>query len=118
MRLAITNLGRLPSVDIDLSKDLILFTGPNNTTKTYVATVVYGVLRGGWLRDIQIDESDKVYRALLSAKPGEPVPLPAAELASAAEAAIQRHGAPIANDTMPTRLARRSSSTVSSAWSR
>lgn len=95
MRLAITNLGRLPSVDIDLSKDLILFTGPNNTTKTYVATVVYGVLRGEWLRDIKISEDDLAYRTLLPLRPGVAVPFPSAVLASAAEAAFLRCGAPI-----------------------
>jgi hypothetical protein len=37
MRFTLQSLGRLDEATIDLSKDLILLTGPNNTSKTYVA---------------------------------------------------------------------------------
>lgn len=43
MKLTLRNLGRLREATIDLSKDLIVLTGPNNTSKTYVAHAVYGL---------------------------------------------------------------------------
>jgi AAA domain, putative AbiEii toxin, Type IV TA system len=42
MKFTLKNLGRLEEATIDLGKDLILLTGPNNTSKTYVAHAVYG----------------------------------------------------------------------------
>jgi hypothetical protein len=42
MKLTVQNLGRLAEATIDLDKDLILFVGPNNTSKTYVAHTIYG----------------------------------------------------------------------------
>jgi hypothetical protein len=42
MRFTVENLGRLREATIDLNKDLILLTGPNNTSKTYVAHTIYG----------------------------------------------------------------------------
>jgi len=42
MKLTLRNLGRLREATIDLSKDLIVLTGPNNTSKTYVAHALYG----------------------------------------------------------------------------
>lgn len=48
MRVAVRSLGRLQSAEIDLDRDLILFTGPNNTSKTYVAYLIYGLASGDW----------------------------------------------------------------------
>ncbi|KYF86401.1 hypothetical protein BE20_25370 [Sorangium cellulosum] len=45
MRFTVENLGRLGEATIDLNKDLILLTGPNNTSKTYVAHTIYGFCR-------------------------------------------------------------------------
>ena len=42
MNLTLKNLGKLREATIDLGKDLILLTGPNNTSKTYVAHAIYG----------------------------------------------------------------------------
>ncbi len=42
MRFTVKNLGRLEEATIDLGKDLIVLTGPNNTSKTYVAHAIYG----------------------------------------------------------------------------
>ena len=42
MKLTLRNLGRLREATIDLGKDLIILTGPNNTSKTYVAHAIYG----------------------------------------------------------------------------
>jgi hypothetical protein len=42
VRFTIQNLGRLEEATIDLGKDLIVLTGPNNTSKTYVAHAIYG----------------------------------------------------------------------------
>jgi hypothetical protein len=43
MRLTLRNLGRLSEAKIDLDKDLIVLTGPNNTSKTYVAHTIYAL---------------------------------------------------------------------------
>ncbi|HLM48221.1 MAG TPA: hypothetical protein VK458_30435, partial [Myxococcaceae bacterium] len=43
MKFTLRNLGRLREATIDLDKDLILLTGPNNTSKTYVAHALYGL---------------------------------------------------------------------------
>jgi hypothetical protein len=45
MLLRVENLGPLREAEVDLSKELILLTGPNSTGKTYVAWSVYGLLR-------------------------------------------------------------------------
>jgi hypothetical protein len=42
MLFTVQNLGRLEEATIDLGKDLIVLTGPNNTSKTYVAHAIYG----------------------------------------------------------------------------
>lgn len=42
MKFTLRNLGRLEEATIDLDKDLIVLTGPNNTSKTYVAHAIYG----------------------------------------------------------------------------
>ncbi|AFM06274.1 hypothetical protein Fleli_3972 [Bernardetia litoralis DSM 6794] len=44
MILTIKNLGALKEAEIDLSKDLILLCGHNNTGKTYVAYAIYYIL--------------------------------------------------------------------------
>ena len=41
----VQNLGPLRDAEIDLSKDLIVLTGPNNSGKTYLAWSVYGLHR-------------------------------------------------------------------------
>jgi hypothetical protein len=43
----VENLGPLREAEIDLSKAMILLTGPNSTGKTYVAWSVYGLFRDG-----------------------------------------------------------------------
>ncbi|MDI1444115.1 AAA family ATPase [Polyangium sp. 6x1] len=45
MRFRVENLGPLREAEIDLGKDLIVLTGPNNTGKTYLAWSVYGLHR-------------------------------------------------------------------------
>lgn len=42
----VENLGPLRSAEVDLSKEIILLTGPNSTGKTYLAWSVYGLFRG------------------------------------------------------------------------
>jgi hypothetical protein len=46
MLFTLKNLGRLEEATIDLSKDLIVLTGPNNSSKTYVAHAIYGFFAG------------------------------------------------------------------------
>lgn len=45
MKFTLRSLGRLREATIDLGKDLIVLTGPNNTSKTYVAHTMYGFFR-------------------------------------------------------------------------
>lgn len=45
MRLRVENLGPLREADVDLSQDLIVLTGPNNTGKTWFAWTVYALVR-------------------------------------------------------------------------
>ncbi|HAQ2343970.1 TPA: ATP-binding protein, partial [Enterococcus faecium] len=39
----IKNLGNVKSIDIHV-KDLLIFTGKNNTGKTYTSYILYGIL--------------------------------------------------------------------------
>ena len=48
MRLRVENLGPLREADVDLSQDLIVLTGPNNTGKTWFAWTVYALMRTAW----------------------------------------------------------------------
>ncbi len=41
----VQNLGPLRDAEVDLSKDLIVLAGPNNSGKTYLAWSVYGLHR-------------------------------------------------------------------------
>jgi ABC-type multidrug transport system ATPase subunit len=44
MRLIIRNLGAVKQIEVDLSKKLTLFCGPNNTGKTYVSYILHAFL--------------------------------------------------------------------------
>jgi hypothetical protein len=45
MNVELKNVGVVSHANIDLSKDLIILTGPNNTGKTYVAYVLYAIYK-------------------------------------------------------------------------
>lgn len=45
MKLKVKNLGPIEEVTIDLTKNLTVFCGPNNTGKTYAAYMIYGFLK-------------------------------------------------------------------------
>jgi len=45
MKINIENLGIIKNAEIDLSDDLIIFTGYNNTGKTYLNYILYGLYR-------------------------------------------------------------------------
>ena len=45
MEIKIENLGPIANGKIDLSKDLIVFTGPNHTGKSYLAYLIYGLYK-------------------------------------------------------------------------
>lgn len=45
MRFRVENLGPLREAEVDLSKDLLVLAGPNNSGKTYLAWTVYGLHR-------------------------------------------------------------------------
>lgn len=44
MRFSINNLGAIETAEIDLSKRLTLFCGPNNTGKTYLSYITYALI--------------------------------------------------------------------------
>jgi predicted ATPase len=43
MKIHFQNIGPVKKAEVDLSKKLTVFTGPNNTGKTYIAYAIYGV---------------------------------------------------------------------------
>ena len=43
MKLTVKNLGPIEEVTVDLSKDLIVLTGQNNTGKTYLTNLICGL---------------------------------------------------------------------------
>ncbi|MFT5917874.1 MAG: putative ATPase [Bacteroidia bacterium] len=45
MKIKVKNLGAIKNGEIDLSKDFILFTGPNNSGKSYMSYLVYNLFR-------------------------------------------------------------------------
>ncbi len=45
MIFSVKNLGPIKEAKIDLSPKLILFTGPNNSGKTYLAFLIYGLIK-------------------------------------------------------------------------
>ena len=45
MKISIESLGALKSGEFDLDNDLIIITGPNNTGKSYLTYLLYGVLK-------------------------------------------------------------------------
>lgn len=45
MKVKITNLGNVEYGEVDLSKRLTVFCGPNNTGKTYVSYILYSLLK-------------------------------------------------------------------------
>jgi predicted ATP-dependent endonuclease of OLD family len=45
MKLSFENLGAIKKIDVDLSKKLTVFCGPNGTGKTYACYAIYGYLR-------------------------------------------------------------------------
>ncbi|MCB1194076.1 MAG: AAA family ATPase [Leptospiraceae bacterium] len=45
MKFKIRNLGIIGKAEIDLSKDLILLCGQNNTGKTFITYAIYGLLK-------------------------------------------------------------------------
>lgn len=63
MKLIVNNLGAVRHAEVDLSKDLLLFTGANNTGKTYLASVVLGLFaitpREGNSGSIDLDKKKK-----------------------------------------------------------
>lgn len=51
MKIKVENLGPIANGELDLSKDLIVFTGPNNSGKSYLAYLIYGLYKIGELHE-------------------------------------------------------------------
>jgi predicted ATPase len=47
MKIQIQNLGPIKQGEVDLSKHLIIFAGPNNTGKSHIAYLIYGLYQNG-----------------------------------------------------------------------
>ena len=47
MKIEILNLGAIKQAEIDLSKRLTIFCGPNNSGKTYLAFIIYALTKSG-----------------------------------------------------------------------
>lgn len=45
MKIELKNIGTVKHAEIDLDKDLLIFCGPNNSGKTYVAYALYGLYK-------------------------------------------------------------------------
>lgn len=67
MIFTVERLGPVKRAEIDLSKDLILLTGPNGTGKTYVAWAVYGFLRNWAEGSVRKIEDEPLQDAIGSA---------------------------------------------------
>lgn len=64
MRLRIKNLGIIETAEIDISKPLIIFSGPNGTGKTYLSYIIDELPRsfaGFLLSVIDSDEGEKLF---------------------------------------------------------
>ncbi|VTQ01804.1 AAA family ATPase [Sphingobacterium daejeonense] len=48
MKIEIKNLGIIKSADVDLSNNLTVFTGPNNSGKTYLAYLIYAITKASY----------------------------------------------------------------------
>src|ERR1700733_5643991 len=81
MKIELKNIGTVKHAEIDLDKNLLIFCGPNNTGKTYVAYTLYGVykttkysMNTGVVADTETDDngyltftlSPQLVRAILS----------------------------------------------------
>ena len=64
MRIHIKELGAIKEGTIDLSKKLNVFCGPNGTGKTYMAYVIYGLLKS----QIHIGSDEALAKELIDKK--------------------------------------------------
>lgn len=53
MKLSIDKLGFVEHIDLDLGKKLTVFSGPNNTGKTYITYAIYGFMK--YLSELDLD---------------------------------------------------------------
>lgn len=67
MQITINNLGAIKSANIDLSKKLTIFTGPNNSGKTYAAFLLYFLTKAN-IGIHNIDEFELEYENLIKHK--------------------------------------------------
>lgn len=45
MKIKVQDLGTIQEGEVDLDKNLIVFAGPNNSGKSYMAYLIYGILK-------------------------------------------------------------------------
>jgi predicted ATPase len=64
MEITIKNVGPIKDIKIDISKELIVLTGPNNSGKTYAAYIIYGLLKTKYGIDNAPNLRDKVTKLI------------------------------------------------------
>ena len=67
MKITIQNLGAIKDAEIDLSKKLTVFCGPNNSGKTYAAFMIYALTKSG-LKFFKSVNNDSIIQDLLIKK--------------------------------------------------
>lgn len=68
MKININNFGAVKDAKIDLSKKLSIFCGPNNTGKTYIAYLLYGILKEKAISEDALNNNfitNKLYKELI-----------------------------------------------------
>jgi predicted ATPase len=65
MKISIQNLGAVRQAEIDLSKRLTVFCGPNNSGKTYVSYIIYALTKSG-LKYYRSDDVNNIIKELLN----------------------------------------------------
>ena len=65
MKVIVENLGAVKKAEIDLSKDLLIFTGENNSGKTYLAYAVYAAVTQNMALRTEEDKTEIEFSKML-----------------------------------------------------
>jgi len=72
MEIQVKNLGTIKEGVVDLSKNLIIFAGQNNTGKSYMAYLIYGLCKNA----MEINENvanEAIFKSIFASKTITPV---------------------------------------------